>query len=92
MRYENADAHEKKKPCCNIQHRTGSKARPYDGNMHSSVCRRLAATFRPCAGGAFVWSGRPDGAHATSAKQQQITNENLLCSFVNTFPPLSGAV
>ena len=25
-------------------------------------------------------------------KQQQITNENLLCSFVNRFPPLSGAV
>jgi hypothetical protein len=26
MRHENADAHEKKKPCCNIQHRIGSKA------------------------------------------------------------------
>jgi hypothetical protein len=47
MRHENADAHEKKKPCCNIQHRTGSKARPYVGNMYSSVGRRLATTFRP---------------------------------------------
>jgi hypothetical protein len=49
MRHENADAHEKKEPCCNIQHRTGSKARPYVGNLHSSVGRRLAATFRPSA-------------------------------------------